>query len=464
MGQNVLETDYLVVGTGAGGMAFTDALLAYSDTSVTLVDQRHAPGGHWIDAYPFVRLHQPSVVYGVPSVPLGQGQVDRSGLNAGLHEVASGAELCAYFARVMDQHFLPTGRVRHLPCSDHTQTADGRHWITSRLTGQRQEVRVHRRLVDTGWLEGRIPATSPPPFEVTEGVQCMAAGDIVRITTPPRRWVIVGSGKTALDVCIWLLTQGVAADAIQWLRPRESWWLNRHLCQPAEGLPDFFGAAAQQLQAMAEARSVDDVFTRLEADSVFFRIDPQVQPTMCRGGMVSRPELALLRQIRDVVRLGHVRRIERDRIVLDGGSVPTTPDTVHVHCAAAGLARPPLRPVFEPGRLTVQPLFWGFFCFQAALLGVVEALLTDDAERNRLCPPIHYWDTPRDYLSSYLALLVHDRARQAHKPLAAWAQGTRLNPMSGLGAFRGDPQVVQTWDNIRRHAPAAGANLARLLG
>jgi hypothetical protein len=46
-----LETDDLVVGAGAMGMAFTDAL----------VDRRHAAGGHWLDAYPFVQLHQASL-------------------------------------------------------------------------------------------------------------------------------------------------------------------------------------------------------------------------------------------------------------------------------------------------------------------------------------------------------------------------------------------------------------------
>ncbi len=46
-----LETDYLVVGAGAAGMAFTDALLAHSDATVTIVDRRHAPGGHWIDVF-----------------------------------------------------------------------------------------------------------------------------------------------------------------------------------------------------------------------------------------------------------------------------------------------------------------------------------------------------------------------------------------------------------------------------
>jgi cation diffusion facilitator CzcD-associated flavoprotein CzcO len=52
-----IETDYLVVGAGASGMAFTDALLANSEARVVLVDRRHRPGGHWLDAYPFVSLH-----------------------------------------------------------------------------------------------------------------------------------------------------------------------------------------------------------------------------------------------------------------------------------------------------------------------------------------------------------------------------------------------------------------------
>lgn len=62
-----VETDYLVVGAGASGMALTDTLVAHSDAEVVLVDRRHGPGGHWLDAYAFVRLHQPSAYYGVES-------------------------------------------------------------------------------------------------------------------------------------------------------------------------------------------------------------------------------------------------------------------------------------------------------------------------------------------------------------------------------------------------------------
>ena len=63
-----LETDYLVVGAGATAMAFVDTLLTENaDATVVMVNRHHRPGGHWNDAYPFVRLHQPSAFYGVAS-------------------------------------------------------------------------------------------------------------------------------------------------------------------------------------------------------------------------------------------------------------------------------------------------------------------------------------------------------------------------------------------------------------
>ena len=67
------ETDYLIVGAGAVGLAFADTLLAETDAHLTIVDREVAPGGHWNHAYPFVALHQPSIIYGVNSVALGTG-------------------------------------------------------------------------------------------------------------------------------------------------------------------------------------------------------------------------------------------------------------------------------------------------------------------------------------------------------------------------------------------------------
>jgi cation diffusion facilitator CzcD-associated flavoprotein CzcO len=88
------ETDYLVVGAGLAGLAFLDTLLDSSDATAVLVDRRHAPGGHWLDSYPFVRLHQASRLYGVASTPLGQERILAHGPAAGRYESASGTEIC----------------------------------------------------------------------------------------------------------------------------------------------------------------------------------------------------------------------------------------------------------------------------------------------------------------------------------------------------------------------------------
>lgn len=459
----VIETDYLVVGAGAAGMAFTDSLLTHSDATVTMVDRRFAPGGHWNDAYPFVRLHQPSAFYGVASTPLGGDAVDRSGLNAGFYELASADELRAYYARVMQEQFIPSGRVCYFPGCEYLGEATDGHRFTSRLTGATHEVHVGRKLVDTTYLEGRVPATSPPPFEAADGVRCIAVGDLPRLAQRPERFAVVGAGKTALDGCVWLLSQGVPAASIRWIKPREGWWLNRRFHQPHAYLPDFYAGVGMQLQAMAQAGSVDDLLTRLESEGFFLRVDTAVTPTMCHGAILSEVELGLLRGIDDVVRLGRVRSIERDRIILDGGTVPTDQDTVHVHCAAPGLARPALRPIFEPGRVTVQPIFWGFASYQFALLGVVEATIEGEDEKNGLCPPIAYWDTPADYLSSFLMALASERRRATYPALDAWARQTRLNPLGAIGAWREHPTVVQARERIRHYGPQVAANAGRLL-
>jgi hypothetical protein len=458
-----IETDYLVVGAGAAGMAFADALLTHSDATITIVDRRHAPGGHWIDAYPFVRLHQPSTFYGVASTPLGKDAIDQSGLNAGFYELAGADELRAYYAHVMQQRFIASGRVRFFPCSDYIGGESGRHRFVSRLTGATQEVRVRRKLVDTTYLEGRIPATSSMPFEVAEGVQCIPAGKITQITQQPKQITVIGAGKTAMDTCVWLLNNGVPADAIRWIKPREGWWLNRRYHQPHDFLPDFYAGVGMQVQAFAEAASMDDVFDRLEAGGMMLRVDTSVRPTMLHGAIASETEVALLRQIKDVVRLGRVRRIERDRIVLDDGEVPSGPNGIHVHCASQGLARPALRPIFEADRVTVQPMSWGFACFQFALLGAAEAMIDSVEEKNHLCRPIHYWDKNVDYLSAYLALMAAERARSAHPALAAWAKETRLNPLGSLGKHRDNPTVVQTRERIKNFGAAAAGNLVKLV-
>ena len=210
-----LEADYLVVGAGAVGMAFTDALIDHADVSVVMVDRRYGAGGHWLDAYPFVRLHQASSFYGVASTLLGDGSLQHEGPEAGLHERATAAEVCAYYDRVLRARLLASGKVRFYPNCDYL--GEGR--FVSRVSGKHHDVRGRRRVVDARYLSPSIPATTAPPYGVADGVTAVAVNDLVKLGAAPSEYVIVGSGKTATDACIWLLDNGVDPGAICWVRP-----------------------------------------------------------------------------------------------------------------------------------------------------------------------------------------------------------------------------------------------------
>lgn len=116
MNNTILEADYLIVGSGAVGMAFADTLLTETDATIIIVDKHQKPGGHWNVAYPFVTLHQPSAFYGVSSRELSNGCIDEIGLNKGLNELATGAEVSAYFEDVMRHQFFPRVVFSISPC------------------------------------------------------------------------------------------------------------------------------------------------------------------------------------------------------------------------------------------------------------------------------------------------------------------------------------------------------------
>jgi len=450
-----LETDYLVVGCGAAGLAFTDSLIADSDADVIIVDRRHAPGGHWNEAYPFVRLHQPSAYYGVNSLRLGNDAIDQDGPNRGFYEQASAPEICAYFNRVMQKQLLPSGRVRYFPMCDYV----GEYRFVSRLSGDRYEVKVRRKLVDANYLEPSIPASCAPPFELEPGVRCVAVNDLARLAEPAAGYVIIGAGKTAIDACLWLLQTGVAPRDIRWIKPREAWLLNRVFTQCGELVGNLLEGLSLQMEAAAQADSAADLFDRLNASEQLLRIDERVAPTMFRGPTVSAGELEQLRRIEDVVRLGRVRRIERRAIVLDDGSIPTSPDHLHVHCAAYGLNPAPTVPMFADDRITLQPIRTGLIPFNAALVGFVEATRHETAEKNRLCPPNRLPNVPLDWVRGTLIGTNADYLWTKEPDISDWLERARLNPSRGVRQRGAEPRVRQA---MKRYADNVRPGLARL--
>jgi hypothetical protein len=456
-----LETDYLVVGAGAMGMAFTDALVDHADVHVTLVDRRHGPGGHWHDAYPFVQLHQASVFYGVASTVLGTGELQVQGPEAGLQARAHRSEIQAYYDDVLHRRFLGSGRVSFLPASEYRREGSA-HVVTDLLTGSNVEVDVRRRVVDATYLSPTVPATTPPPFGVGDGARVVPVGELGRVDDAPSTYVIVGSGKTATDAIVWLLVNGVDPDRVVWVRPRDPWMLNRAKVQPDPAVA--VGLAADTMAASAAASSLDDLFLRLEAADVMFRVDRDVTPTMARTPTLGAWELELLRTVERVIRAGHIREVAKGELVLDGGVVAVPRDALVVHCAASGLQNPPMVPIWGEDAIRLQTVRAGFPCFCAALVGYVEATRDDDRERNRLCPPNVYPDSLARWALMQARGARATAAYMAEPDIARWVDACALNPGRGSIARRDEPEVQAASTRLREHATAGLARLEELSG
>ncbi len=460
---NPIKADYLVIGAGATGMAFTDALIADSDATVVLADRRQAPGGHWNEAYPFVRLHQPSAFYGVNSLPLGQDRIDESGLNAGFYEQASAPEICTHFRRALD-YLLASGQVTWLGSHEYLGANGNGHRLSSRLTSQETVVQV-RKVVDATYLGTELPARHELGFEVDPGVRLVAPSQLVQLADPADKFTVLGAGKTAMDTCIWLLGQSVAPEDIRWIRPRDVWTLDRTFTQPLDLVVDMIGGLANAYEAAAEAADLDDLYKRAEACGQLHRLDPAVEPDMFHGATLSAAERTQLRRITQVIRKGRVRRAGIDEIVLDEGTVPTAPGELHIDCTARGLGWAPPRPIFEGDRITPQPTRMGMLPFSAALIGFLETSERDDEKKNRLAHPN---PTPRtrnrlDWAWSLYLGAVNDAAWGPEEDIQTWLQGSRVNIGQSVRAHLDDARMQAALTSVGTHMGGAIANLGRLL-
>jgi hypothetical protein len=457
-----LETDYLVIGAGAMGLGFADELLTRTDAHITLVDKRHAPGGHWNDAYSFVRLHQPSIFYGVESKELAEYRIDESGPNKGFLSLAEGPEILTYFHGLMRDRLLPSGRVRFLPLCE--VEADGS--LRSLLSRERRTIVVRKKVVDASYLTNAIPQTHTRKFSVAADVACIPPNDLPRLAARHEHFTVLGAGKTGVDTCGWLLAHGAPADSIRWVVPRDSWFVNRASTQPG---PEFFvrtfGTFAATREALAAATSAGDYAQRMEAAGAWLRVDPSVEPTMFHAATLSEGELHELRRIRDVVRLGRARAIEADRMLLDRGELHAHAGTLYVDCTAAALARPPAVPVFAGDRITLQMVRIPQLPFSASLIAFLEATLASDEEKNRFAAPIRISDTVEEYIAQLALDMANRDACNRHPAVRDWTGASRTDGFTRLGrdVAPDDVEKLAVLGRLRDASKRAAQNLPRLL-
>jgi len=433
-----IETDYLIVGAGAVGLAFADTLLDEDpDCHITIVDKHARPGGHWNDAYSFVALHQPSATYGVNSMEMCPDRVDTSGHNKGMYPLAKHAEILAYYGDLMTERMIPSGRVKYLPLTEYQGDEDGKHSARSILSGEKHTIFVKRKRVDGTWFQTSVPSTHTPSFEIAEGTRFAVPGDLPQLWLEtgnmPNHYCVIGGGKTAMDTVVWLLEAGVLPEKIDWVRPRDSWMFNRKFLQPAKHrMEDLAKFQVGLTECAREAANGDDLFAQAEQRELMLRIDPEVTPQMFHFAVISEAEVALLRKITNVHRSGRVTSLEPSAMIFGDSRVEMPGQTLFIDCTATATRfedREDKRPFFDGDTITVQIVQAPLVPYSAALAAFVEANFETDDEKNALMPLCPQTDSTATYPYALMANMMSNAILAANEKVTGWNAKSRLHPL-----------------------------------
>ena len=182
--------------------------------------------------------------------------------------------------------------------------------------------------------------------------------------------------------------------------------------------------------------------------------------TMAKAPTLAQHELEAVRRIENVVRLGHLRRVEAGRLRARPRRGRRSPPT-RWSCTAR---RPVCRtrrscPIWSQDAIRLQLVRAGVPSFNAALAGFVEATVADDDEKNRLCPPTPYSNS----LASWaLFQAMGSRAvasYMSHPAVAAWAHSVSINPARLPPESQRSDELRAALDRVAR---CAGPGLAGL--
>lgn len=457
-----MQTDYLITGAGATALSFLDVLLAETDASITVVDRRDAPGGHWNDAYPFVRLHQSASFYGVHSRHLGPQRKAGQDITDPHYELSTKSEILHYFHDLMANSYLPTGRVTYLRNSEHVGGGRVRHLIT----GKETQIEIRKKLVNAGiWGDmGTIPATHTPKFEVATDAALVPINALPARAQHHDHFAVIGAGKTGMDAAVWLLEQGVAPEHITWVRPNDYWLFNRdNILNHPDRWETTISAFLRELEILGSVKTVSEYCAAMEAEGTWHRIDPKTTPTKFHAAVASPRELDMLRKITDVVRKGHVTALRDGQMTLVEGTADVPQGTLFVDCtASAGVVMPKNTPrVFEGDTINLnlirpfQPLFG------AALIAFLEARVPDENLRRACTYTVNFHDTPAQYISEMLPAMINQGAWSKVPEVKEWMERTRLQAINHL-MVGFDPADEGRMALLSRFGPAAKAAVGNI--
>eukprot|EP00929_Paragymnodinium_shiwhaense_P038504 TRINITY_DN20334_c0_g1_i3.p1 TRINITY_DN20334_c0_g1~~TRINITY_DN20334_c0_g1_i3.p1 ORF type:complete len:323 (+),score=66.49 TRINITY_DN20334_c0_g1_i3:232-1200(+) len=276
-----------------------------------------------------------------------------------------------------------------------------------------------------------VPSISNPQqagrFSVGEDVDLVPLNALTTIGGARPMYVVIGAGKTGMDAVLYLLNSSVEPERIQWIMPRDSWLLIREAMRS-----DFYDSVdiVAVSEASNAAKTALGYFEAQEWGGLFRRVDPGVQPQQFKCATVSVTELAQLRRIKQIVRMGRVKCLHRDRVELEKGTLETCDGTLYVDCSTDGLEKRPSTAVFGEERISLQSVSLCQQVFSAALIGYLEGRGGSNASKNALTTPVPHPDIPEDGVTSLHQSEVNDRLWLKDSHLASWLKRCRLHGLN----------------------------------
>ena len=157
------------------------------------------------------------------------------------------------------------------------------------------------------------------------------------------------------------------------------------------------------------------------------------------------------------MRSGRVVRIAPNELVLEQGSLPSAEKTLYVDCSADGLARRPVKPIFEEGHLTLQSLSMCQQVWSAAAIAHIAGLPGSLEEKNAMCRVVPHPEVPRDLVTCMRDTLLN--LVDWMPKMGRWVFGSRLN----LAHHESWWTIFRANWRLRRQLPAILAGMERIL-
>ena len=146
-----------------------------------------------------------------------------------------------------------------------------------------------------------VPATKPPEYGISNGVNVVPINELVNIKTPWKTYIVVGAGKTGVDAVLYLIENNVDPKDIVWIVPNDSWYICRDGWEDLNNLHNQIRSVYDNIIA---ATDINDVYIKGESLGHYMRLDKNIWPTKMRAATMSTSEM------KKVLRVGKLSAME----------------------------------------------------------------------------------------------------------------------------------------------------------